>query len=253
MKDLFSKNSDEYAKYRPHYPSKVFDFIYANVADFQNAWDCGTGNGQVASRLTSRFKKVFATDISHNQIENAIHDKKIEYSVQPAEKASFPNQFFDLIIVAQAIHWFDFEKFYKEVYRTLKPEGLFVALGYGLLSISKVIDPIIDHLYKDIVGNFWEPERKYIDESYQTISFPFDEISSPDSSYKVSWTLDHLLGYLRTWSAAKKFIAKKEVDPIELVYDELVKSWGNMAERATRFPILFRAGKKSPESLKKKK
>ena len=117
MKDNFSRQSDIYAKYRPAYPQQLYDFIFQHVAGKQAAWDCATGNGQAAKELAKVFDKVYATDISQKQIENAVQQPNIFYSVQPAEQTNFPNNSFDLITVAQALHWFRFDDFYAEVKR----------------------------------------------------------------------------------------------------------------------------------------
>jgi len=71
MKDNFSKQASVYAKYRPTYPPALFDFILKQIKNKQAAWDCGTGNGQAAKELAKHFEKVFGTDISQKQIDNA--------------------------------------------------------------------------------------------------------------------------------------------------------------------------------------
>ena len=241
MKDNFSKGSREYSKYRPYYPAEVYEFIITKLKDFDYAWDCGTGNGQVASELSTFFTKIEATDISLNQIKYAIQKPNINYSVQPAEKVSFRTNQFDLIISAQAAHWFDFENFYKEVKRCLKPEGLIVLLGYGLLSINAKTNPIIEHFYKDIIGAYWDEERKYLDQNYHTIPFPFKEINTPDFVQKYEWDIEHLLGYLRTWSAVKHFQKENNQDPVCLIEAELKKAFGK--KNKVTFPILMRMGR----------
>ena len=101
--------------------------------------------------LASNFSQVFATDISTNQIENAEKRDNIHYSVQPAENTNFSDDFFDLIIVGQAIHWFDFEKFYAEVKRVGRKNGLLVALGYGRIQADAEINAVIDEFYYEIL------------------------------------------------------------------------------------------------------
>jgi len=68
------------------------------------------------------------------------------YAVSAAEKTLFGDNSFDLISVAQAIHWFDFKAFYSEVKRTLKHGGLLAVIAYGLLKINLDADKIINHL-----------------------------------------------------------------------------------------------------------
>lgn len=243
MKDNFSSNSDLYSLYRPSYPIVIYEFIKSKLGRNINAWDCGTGNGQVAGTLAKFFKNVYATDISQSQLDNAISNSKIIYSLQPAEKTNFPNQIFDLVTVAQAIHWFNFEAFYSEVKRTIKPDGLFVILGYNLVKIDHQIDMSISHFYKNIIGDYWDAERKYIDENYQTIPFPFKELSVPSFSHQLEWTFEQFIGYLNTWSAVKHFIRKKGTNPVALIENELRIKWGGKSKRTVNFPILLRVGK----------
>src|SRR5258708_18260198 len=122
-KDLFSNHAHQYAVFRPTYPKELYDFIFSHVKNFESAWDAGTGNGQVARDLSGQFKKVSASDISAKQIENAYQNENISYSLV-GETTSFSESSFDLICVAQAIHWFDREKFYAEVKRAAKPNAV---------------------------------------------------------------------------------------------------------------------------------
>lgn len=243
MKDNFSGHADEYARFRPGYPSSFFQYLQTILPAKKRAWDCGTGNGQVATALASFFTQVEATDISQPQLHNAAQAPNIHYSVQPAEQTHFPDRYFDLIIVAQAIHWFDFEKFYHEVNRTGKHGGVFVVLGYGRIEISQELDVIIADFYTNIIGSYWDKERKYIDEHYQTIPFPFEEIAAPAFVNTLSWKVEHLIGYLNTWSAVKHFENKNGYNPVDTIETPIRNAWGNEIYRDVHFPLLLRAGK----------
>lgn len=243
MKDNFSTQSDKYAKYRPTYPSDLFEFLNLKVQDKHNAWDCGTGNGQVAYELVKTFDNVFATDISQSQIDNALKADNISYSVQPAEKTNFDNGLFDLIVVAQAIHWFDFDKFYTEVKRTAKDNALLCVVGYGKLEISEQIDNVIADFYDNVIGKYWDKERKYIDDNYKTIPFPFDEIQTPNFINTQYWILEHLIGYLNTWSAVKHFIKQNNYNPIDKLQKDIEQIWNNEQTRQVHFPLLLRIGR----------
>ena len=242
MKDLFSSASDHYARYRPTYPDELYDFIHKQVTNHSYAWDCATGNGQVARHLTKYFEEVQATDISASQLAQAYQHPQIHYSLQPAEQTTFPDEHFDLITVGQAIHWFDFDGFYQEVNRTLKTSGLLAVIGYGLHSISSEIDPVIAHFYHEVIGPYWDPERKYLDESYQTIPFPFQEIAAPSFECVFIWSRSHFLGYLRTWSAVKKFIDQNGSDPVNDLEKAIEPLWGT--EQKITFPIFLRLGRR---------
>jgi SAM-dependent methyltransferase len=243
MNDNFSP-SDQYAKYRPTYPKDLFDFLNDVVEHKNYAWDCGTGNGQLAFELSKTFGEVFATDISQSQIDNSFEAKNIVYSVQPAEHTNFNDEVFDLIIVGQAIHWFDFDKFYSEVNRTLRPDGVICVVGYGKIEVSDEIDEIISDLYTNVLGSYWEKERRYVEENYQTIPFPFDEIELPEFANERRWELDQLVGYLNTWSAVKHFMKVNGYNPVDKIKPKLKELWGTTVLRRMYFPMMVRMGVK---------
>jgi len=244
MKDNFSTQSNQYAQFRPDYPQSLIDFLVKETSNHDACWDCGTGNGQLAIKLADHFEQVFATDLSAAQISNATPKDNIIYKVEKAETTTFNDQQFDLITVAQAIHWFDFEAFYKEVYRTLKPDGLFAVTGYAMLTINPEIDAVIRHFYKDITGPYWDKERHYIDELYQTIPFPFEEIKVPQLTQEYDWTLEQLTGYLGTWSAVQHYKKATGADPLPLIKTDLATAWGDETTHRVKCPILLRAGRK---------
>ena len=243
MKDNFSHQSANYANYRPQYPKVIFDEIKRHLKYHRNAWDCATGNGQVARELSTFFDRVEATDISENQLKEAPKLSNISYSIQQAEKVSFPDNSFDLITVAQAIHWFNFDRFYEEVKRTLKGDGIFVVLGYGLFRSNAETNKVIDHFYNDIIGSYWDEERKYLDKEYSNIPFPFQEIKTPKVNFKEEWEFERLIGYLKTWSAVKHFSDKNGFNPVDDIYRPLKESFGD--KNIIEFPIIFKIGKLS--------
>ena len=240
-KDLFSNHAAHYAAFRPTYPDVLYEFIFSHTQHFDLAWDAGTGNGQVARDLSKRFNKVFASDISRKQIENAYQHENIFYSIS-AETTSFPNAQFDLITVAQAIHWFDRDKFYNEVCRVAKPGALLAVWGYSLLNINPQIDLIINDFYKNVVGPYWDKERKLIDEQYATIAFPFQEIKTPTFAFSFLWSLAELQGYLTTWSSVQKYIKEKNKNPVDELIQQLAPLW-NEEKMEVKFPLFLRLGK----------
>jgi SAM-dependent methyltransferase len=194
--------------------------------------------------LASVFDRVIATDASEKQIANAQSHETVQYRVAPAENSGIGSETIDLIMVAQALHWFDLDRFYAEARRVLKPDGILAASAYNLLHIQPVIDAIVDRYYYEVVGPFWPPERELV-EQFASLSFPFHEIDAPHFEMTVRWNLDHLLGYLRTWSSTQRFIAAKGSDPLEQIMDELPSAWGNPEQtRSVTWPLIVRIGRK---------
>ncbi len=241
IKDRVSNHAKQYAAFRPTYPKALYDFIFTHVKKFDTAWDAGTGNGQVARDLSLRFKKVVATDISAKQLTNAYQADNVFYSVA-GEVTTLPDRHVDLITVAQAIHWMDIPKFYKEVNRVANKDALLAVWGYSLLSISPEIDKELTHFYTQVVAPYWDAERKLIDQQYQTIPFPFEEIPTPTINFSFAWTLEELQGYLTTWSAVQKFIQANQIDPVEEFMKRVKSSWCADKMRIC-FPLFLRLGK----------
>ena len=245
FKDHFSVQAADYAKFRPRYPQKLFDYLGSIAPSRQLAWDCGTGNGQAAVGLASGFDRVIATDASEKQIANAQSHEKVEYRVAPAENSGIGSETLDLIMVAQALHWFDLDHFYAEARRVLKPDGILAASAYNLLHIEPAIDEVVNQYYYEVVGTFWPPERKFV-EQFADLPFPFHNVNAPKFEMTAQWNLHHLLGYLQTWSSTQRFITAKNSDPLEQIMDELRSAWGDPDRtRRVSWPLTLRVGAKT--------
>lgn len=244
FKDHFSKQADAYAKYRPVYPVALFEYLAAQTKERKLAWDVGTGSGQATPGLAAHFDRVIATDPSESQIRNATAHPKVLYKVAPAEQTDIAEGAVDLITVAQALHWFDLNRFYAEARRVLKPAGVLAAWCYGLNEIESGIDRIVRHFYRDVVGPYWPPERKLIDERYRTIPFPFAELTPPAFNMEVEWTLDEYLSYLGTWSATQRYRQQQGTNPLPALRTELLHMWNApQVKRTVKWPIHLRIGK----------
>ena len=245
IKDNFSSQAATYKKYRPTYPDALYQDVISMVKQKTRCWDCGTGNGQVAIQLAKHFDRVYATDISRNQLDQAPNHPRITYKLERAEKTSFPDDEFDLITVAQAIHWFDFKAFNNEVKRVGKNGSILGIWGYGLLRIDPDIDRCIDDFYYNIIGPYWNRERKHIDNAYQSILFDFEELPVPENrNIHTNWTLHQLEGYLNSWSSVQHY--KKihpMVNPVAPIIAEIQRYWKEDEIKTVKFPIFMRLGR----------
>jgi SAM-dependent methyltransferase len=243
-KDLFSSQAVNYSKYRPDYPPELFGYILQFVQNKNAVWDCATGNGQAARALAEHFEKVYATDISANQLKNAIVHPRISYSVGSDEQSGLSAHSCDLVTVAQAYHWFNFEGFRNEALRVLKPGGLVAVWCYSLIKTNDdALNRSILYFYKETIGKYWDVERKYVDEEYKTIPFPFKNIQEKEFSIHKNWSLDDLLGYLETWSALQHYIKATGTDPLKQFRNELTPLWPPTQKTFTfTFPIFLKLG-----------
>jgi len=240
FKDHFSEGSAEYARYRPSYPVELFEWLASLCERRDKAWDCATGSGQVAVALAAHFAVVSATDASAAQIAAAVPDDRVRYSVSAAESTPFPSNTFDLVTVGQALHWFDSARFFAEAARVAVGGALLAAWCYATCRVSADVDRVIAWLYEDLTGPFWPPERRLIERSYRDFVLPGAELESPAFDMQLDWHADDMLGYLRTWSACRRYAAEHGSDPVDRIESTLNEAWGDAA-RTVRWPLKIRA------------
>jgi len=201
----FSRQSRAHSEVRPGYPAALFEWLASDSRSTSTAWDCATGNGQAALGLASFFDQVQATDVSSAQIVHAFKRPNIFYSVGRAEAPAFAAASFDLIVVAQALHWFDLDRFWREVARVARPGALFCAWGYSWPASTPGVDAALIVLFREILEPFWAPNNRILGAGYQSqaIVFPYARMGAPRFEIRVTWTLERLVEYMRTWSAYK--------------------------------------------------
>lgn len=245
FKDYFSTASHNYAVFRPDYPNELYDFLIKRVHHREVAWDCATGNGQAACKLADYFNYVIATDASIAQIKTAIPKPNVSYVVSTAENTPIIPSSIDMITIAQAMHWFNFDAFFTEVRRVLKPQGIIAAWCYGLLRTNDVkIDSLMHQYYFETLSSYWPPERHYIDEAYQTIDFPFERIEAPVFEIVKELDLAHFIGYLETWSAHHAYLKQNGSDPLDLIRPSLLSAWGDpTSKKRIVWPIFLLVGR----------
>lgn len=245
FKDHFSGHSMLYSRYRPTYPAALYRFLAEASPSRTLAWDCATGSGQAALGLAAHFERVIATDASAAQLKQAVPHQRVDYLVAPAERAPLGADSADLVTVAQALHWFDLDGFYREVRRVLKPGGVLAVWSYNLLECERAIDEVLSAFYAETVDPWWPPERVHIEQGYRDLPFPFIEEKNPAFAMQAEWSLPQLLGYLRTWSAVQRYQAERGSDPVTLIEPELAALWGDPEQRRTiRWPLSLRWGRR---------
>lgn len=244
FKDHFSGKAHDYTRYRPTYPPQLFCWLADRVEHHDLAWDCGCGSGQASPGLARHFSRVIATDPSRRQIESAPPCDNVSYAVAAAEDSGINDKSVDLIVAAQALHWFDFERFYAEARRVARPGAVLAAISYGEVQVEGAPHEAVSRFYHGMIAPFWPPERRHVDQGYASIPFPFDRISPPSFVMDANWTLDRLLGYLGTWSAVGEYERLHGSSPLDLITPELADAWGEPCrERKITWPLTVLAGR----------
>lgn len=246
--DYFSSCSSQYAAFRPRYPQALFAWLASVATGRERVWDCACGNGQASVDLAVHFQEVYGTDLSAEQIANAQAHPRVSYRVGLAEASGLASDFVDLVTVAQALHWFDLDRFYQEARRVARAGAVLAVWCYGVCEI-----PVgrgnaeLQRFYSDIVGPYWMPERHLVESGYRTIPFPVPELQAPAYTMQLDWSLDQLLGYVGSWSASARYLKERGKDPVPVLRSALRPHWGADADRCVvRWPLSLRAAHLKP-------
>jgi SAM-dependent methyltransferase len=249
FKDHFSAHASAYADARPRYPEALYDWLAAQCPARALACDVGCGNGQASVALAERFEAVIASDPSAAQIANAVRHPRVAYRVEAAEALSVAPASVDLLTVAQALHWFDFEPFFARAREVLKPDGVFAAWSYGVMRIAPAIDAVLGRFEHQRVGKYWPPERCHVDAAYATIAFPFERMPTPAFAMTQSWTASDALAYLETWSAVQRHDRATGTRAIDALRPEFEAAWGDPSMlRTVEWPLLVWVGRQADEA-----
>jgi SAM-dependent methyltransferase len=243
--DQFGGVASAYASCRPRYPEALFAYLTTLTPVHDLAWDCGCGTGQATLPLAQTFTRVLATDQSASMLEQAPRHPRIEYRVLAAENSGLAGGTIDLVTVAQALHWFDIPRFYREVDRVLKPAGVLAVWCYGnQLTGDQACDRVLEQFYHDVVGPYWPAERRHVEAGYRSLPFPYAELSAPELALEAQWTLSELLGYIETWSATQRYRETVGGDPVPELRGRLGQHW-QPARRLVRWPLSIRVGRRA--------
>ncbi len=240
QRNPFAEVASGYRRYRPGYPPELFAWLAKQAPGRDLALDCGAGSGQASLVLSQHFDQVVTTDLGLSPLQHLPDDPRLLPLQCAAEAIPLSDGSLDLLIVAQALHWFRQADFFSEVRRLLRPQGILAVWSYGLMQINSELDEVVQHLYQDILGDYWGGIRGSVEQGYRNIVFPFKEISPPHFAMEESWDLPRLLGYLETWSALNRYRNAGHPDPMPEVQARLATAWGDHIQRKVCWPLYLR-------------
>jgi SAM-dependent methyltransferase len=229
----FSLVAKEYAVGRPGYPDELFDWLAAIAPGREIAWDAATGSGQAAWGLASRFERVIATDVSAEQLRHARQHARIEYRVAPSEASGLPDRSVDLAVSAAAAHWFDLPRYYDELRRVVRPGGVAVAWTYHVARVGDTaLDAILWRLYKRVLGPYYPPNVRLVDDGFAGIELPGAEISAPSFFSTMRWSARYVAQFAASWSPLPAYIAATGASPIPELEAEVTAAFGGAGRRS---------------------
>jgi SAM-dependent methyltransferase len=241
FKDHFSRQAAAYSRYRPAYPPELITYVASLAPARGLAIDCATGSGQAAVALAGHFERVIGVDGSVAQLLRSLPAAGVTYVAGLAERLPMRAGCADLLAAAQAAHWFDFERFYAECRRVLRPGGVVAAWTYEKFHADAVLDAVVDHFYVDVVGRYWPPERSYVESGYRDLPFPLEEEATPAFRLVTEWDLEQVLGYIGSWSAVQRCRDSTGSDPLPALRRALEPHWSG--PRRVEWPLHLRVGR----------
>lgn len=242
FKDHFSEQSKAYHRYRPEAPAALFEWL-ASVAPARGlALDVGAGNGQASVALAAHFETVVATEPSAAQLAESRPHPRVNYRREPAEAMSLASGSADLVVAAQAAHWFDWPRFTAEALRVLRPGGVLAIWCYADCEVTAVIDRLRADFSRDVVGPYWPRERRHVEEGYRDLALPLPPLAAPSYEICEHWDVAAMLGYLDSWSAVRRCRARTGRDPLALAVEPLSSAWGSR-QLEVRWPLALKAGR----------
>jgi SAM-dependent methyltransferase len=241
---MYFERAAEYAAHRPSYPPGLGDWLARAAPARDDVWEAGCGSGQLSLPLAGHFARVIATDAEPAQLAHAQPHARVRYVAARAEAAPIRAASVDLVVAAQAAHWFDLSAFYAEARRVARAGAVVALIAYGNAVLdSPALNERFLRFYDDDMGRWWPPERRIIEDGYRTIDFPFAELDPPALELRALWTADQMLGYIGTWSALRRYErAGEDARVIARFAAELRALWGAGA-RPVRWPMPMRVGR----------
>lgn len=240
---FFEGSGKNYASYRPTYPPELGKTLAALGGGNEYALDVGCGNGQLTRLLGHHFRQVTGTDPSASQLRHAIPAPNVEYRQQAAEAIDLHGASADLIVAAQAAHWFDLERFYACVRRVGNADAALALVSYGVPYLGDPVNQVFRRGYWDDLHEFWPKEREHVETAYAKLDFPFSPIAVPSIEYRKTLTREQFTGYITTWSAYEVARERGHLDRFEAFFGQLEDVWDDSDTQEITWPITIKAGR----------
>lgn len=247
QRNWFDRGGADYAQYRPQYPPALAAYLADVSPGRALAVDVGCGSGQLTAALVPHFAQVLGLDPSASQLAHAQCVGKVHYACARAEHLPVAAGSAHLIVAAQAAHWFDLPTFYAQVRQIAAPGAVLALVSYGVLQLPLGLAACFRDFYEDKLQPHWPPQRRWVDEGYRTLAFPFVELQPPQLQIRHWWCASEFVGYISTWSAVRRLHEADQGAVFARFAQDLSRLWGDpQKRRLVRWPINLRVGVVAP-------
>jgi hypothetical protein len=146
----------------------------------------------------------------------------------------------DLILAAQALHWFEQPHFFAEAQRVSRRGGIVAAIGYSWFRVDPAVDAVIERAFLQPLQPLWADENRLLWDGYRALPFPGVPVSVPPAQIECAWTGEELLAYLGTWSATRRWLAGDAGQGFAAASEELRSVWSDDQPRRVMMPMAVR-------------
>lgn len=186
--------AEQYHALRPPYPEQVVADVLAPSPGPAQVVELGAGTGILTRQLLSAGAQVRAVEPSRPMLEILLRSAgPVEGICARAEDTGLPASCADIVVAAQAWHWFHPERAQQEVLRLLRPGGA-LALIWNYLDTA---DPTVHRLTRIMrAGDVYRPD-------WQPVLNPelFSPVQSREYRWQRSLTVAEIFGYATTLSS----------------------------------------------------
>lgn len=161
--ERFSGLANLYSRFRPDYPDRAIDYIFAHcqLSSGMKLIDVGCGTGISSRIMAQRGLVVVGLEPNIDMLkaaQSASNNLAITYVQGQAEATSFAAESFNAVLCAQSFHWFNPEKAFVEFHRLLKNKGSLI-----LIWNERSDSNPFTHAYSDLISQL--PETKSVEMS----------------------------------------------------------------------------------------
>jgi SAM-dependent methyltransferase len=231
--DKFSGKADVYSKSRPSYPNEFLNYLISanSLNESSKVADIGSGTGILTRQLLERGLSVIAVEpnvdmrtAAEEELNQFAHFTSIKGT---AEETTIPDKSVDLVIAAQAFHWFDHDKFKLECKRILRQEAK-VALVWNSRDFSSLMIIENAEICRKFCPNFYGfsggigEDQEVFKKFFRDGEYEFKRISND-----LTLDLEGFLGRNLSASYSPKPTDKEYQDFVEAVTDLFEKYSSN--------------------------